>query len=58
MSDVKDILGIGGGGGGPQLQASPPKQVRVKKPEGMSRESWNLLGRWSKGDGEVKLKKL
>jgi hypothetical protein len=47
MADVKDILGVPRGGGGDVKADSAPakaKPERMKRPEGMSREAFALLG--------------
>lgn len=41
MSDIKDILGVPRGGATP---AEKPKKEKLKRPEGMSREAFALLG--------------
>jgi DNA methyltransferase 1-associated protein 1 len=43
MADVKDILGVGRGGAPPEAR-KPEKKERMKRPEGMSREAFALLG--------------
>lgn len=42
MGDVYDVLGFQRGGEKPEA-SSKPKEARVKRPEGMSREAFSLL---------------
>lgn len=45
MSDIKDILGVSrGGSGGEQAKALKPKKEKMKRPTGLSREAFALLG--------------
>ena len=46
MSDIKDILGVsrGGAGGDPALKGPKPKKEKMKRPTGLSREAFALLG--------------
>lgn len=47
MADVKDILGVPRGGAAPAEEKAPApkeKKEKVKRPEGMSREAFALLG--------------
>ena len=43
QADVKDILGVGRGGDGTPSRPAPKKE-KMKRPEGMSREAFALLG--------------
>ena len=48
MSDIKDILGMsrpgGAAGGGGDPKAAKPKKEKMKRPSGLSREAFALLG--------------
>lgn len=47
MADIKDILGVpraDGEGKEPKQKEKKPKQEKLKRPEGMSREAFALLG--------------
>jgi DNA methyltransferase 1-associated protein 1 len=44
MADIKDILGVPRATGTPGEKAEKPKKEKMKRPEGMSREAFALLG--------------
>ena len=45
MSDIKDILGVGGTpSGAPKEKKVKEAKPKMKRPEGMSREAFALLG--------------